>query len=795
MAVSQNIAEFSVVYRGDETLQRVSLRLLAAVLALGLLMPGCGQPPPPPPPPPAAAAAPPRPIALDPIRAIVVKPASSGTAEFEMHRAGHAGEATVSVTPPQDGITVQADPIPGDSATGRVVVTVGEQLGDTELVVPIPIVVTLDGMTAQETLSVTVPTIELPSFQQDGELIVQPGRTGQATLRIDRKGYDGKPFQLFGLGKAGVDGAAPPPEAAAVTVPGADGLSSGTAPLLTPGMSCSVEPVGDHDDIAKVTVSVASDVADGQHTAGLRGTFLGRSIAPTVAVTVLARPYRIATLQAVTLAPGESRSVEFPVTRTAYAGPIDMVAEGLPEGVSMEAVAVEAGGETVTATFSADAAAPSAVRSASMKTTGGPFASTEPIVVRVRRSDDPPLPAALMASPEVMRMMRPGSIGGRLTTDSKRALSDRYGGTAECEEAIMRGLAWLARNQQPDGCWTLRGSAAAGTDPAAGDQQPEPEPESNPIAATAFAILPFLGEGITHLKAPAVPVELATYQPIVEKGLVYLGSHQLRAKTRDDGFFGGGIPGHCLATMAFCEAYGLSRDDRVKVNARQGIKYLAASQDDAGGWGVAPGLPSDLMTTGWVVMALRSGQLVGLTAPAKTLTKARSFVDSCAAGPADAAASRYRPINGQPLSVAATAAGLLARMSLGWQQDEPDLQAGATFLMNSIPPEDADALGSLSQYFFTTQVLHHLSGDDFDLWNHHVREHLLRFQQTSGDVAGSWNPQGTDFGAQGGRMYATVVSLLTLQNYYRHLPMYLEAKRSPAGTAATAEKEPTPAGE
>jgi hypothetical protein len=44
-------------------------------------------------------------------------------------------------------------------------------------------------------------------------------------------------------------------------------------------------------------------------------------------------------------------------------------------------------------------------------------------------------------------------------------------------------------------------------------------------------------------------------------------------------------------------------------------------------------------------------------------------------------------------------------------------------------------------------------------------------------------------------MYATVVSLLTLQNYYRHLPMYLEAKRSPAGTAATAEKESTPAGE
>ena len=53
-----------------------------------------------------------------------------------------------------------------------------------------------------------------------------------------------------------------------------------------------------------------------------------------------------------------------------------------------------------------------------------------------------------------------------------------------------------------------------------------------------------------------------------------------------------------------------------------------------------------------------------------------------------------------------------------------------------------------------------------------MREHLIRTQQTAGHKTGSWNPEGTDWGAQGGRMYATSMALITLQVYYRHLPMY-----------------------
>jgi hypothetical protein len=59
-----------------------------------------------------------------------------------------------------------------------------------------------------------------------------------------------------------------------------------------------------------------------------------------------------------------------------------------------------------------------------------------------------------------------------------------------------------------------------------------------------------------------------------------------------------------------------------------------------------------------------------------------------------------------------------------------------------------------------------------------MREHLIRTQEPTGHQAGSWSPEGSDYGARGGRMYSTAMALLTLQVYYRHLPMYRNVRRT-----------------
>ncbi|MEX0668830.1 MAG: hypothetical protein WD060_00020 [Pirellulales bacterium] len=669
-------------------------------------------------------------------------PTCSGKALLKVDRAGHAGEVAVAVGPSPDGITVRAEPIPGDSTSGMIVVTVSERLGDTEVVAALPVTVTLEGMTAQQTLTVKVPKLAPPAFAQDGLVVLQPGMTGTATLRIDRKGYKGQPLEVRAVEESA-------------------------------GITWSVEAIGREEDVATITLSVATEAEDGVRTIPLEASTLGRKFPTTLDVRILARPYRVDALRAVVLAPGESKTVELPVTRPAYAGPIDVSADGLPEGVTMEPVSVAAGGEQAVVVFRSAADAESQVRSATIRTAGGGFAAHEPIVIRIRKAgDEASLPAAVLGSPEVMQLMRRGSIGGRLTAASKRALSELYGGTTECEAAVARGLAWLARNQQPDGSWAVRG---AGVAPSA-DRPPDEEPQNNVTAATALGILPFLGEGITHQRTPKEPVNFQFYKPVVEKGLVFLARHQVRAKGDADGFFGGSTSAHSLATIAFCEAYGLSRDERAKFNAKQGIKYLLTIQDNfGGGWCDKPREPGNLSVTGWVIIALRSGQLAGLSVSTKQLQLAERFVDSVAAGPDGSRGSRYCSTAGRPASDGMTAAGLLARLYLGWDKDEADLQAGRDSLMAHRPPLSADTLGPLSYYYDATQVLHHLEGDDFDVWNHLMREHLLRLQRTSGDLAGSWNPRGDD----GDRLDATAIALLTLQVYYRHLPMYRDVKRSP----------------
>ena len=46
-------------------------------------------------------------------------------------------------------------------------------------------------------------------------------------------------------------------------------------------------------------------------------------------------------------------------------------------------------------------------------------------------------------------------------------------------------------------------------------------------------------------------------------------------------------------------------------------------------------------------------------------------------------------------------------------------------------------------------------------------------QSSRGHEAGSWDPRG-DFTDVGGRLYMTSLAVLTLEVYYRHMPLYTE---------------------
>jgi hypothetical protein len=68
----------------------------------------------------------------------------------------------------------------------------------------------------------------------------------------------------------------------------------------------------------------------------------------------------------------------------------------------------------------------------------------------------------------------------------------------------------------------------------------------------------------------------------------------------------------------------------------------------------------------------------------------------------------------------------------------------------------------------------HAGGKDWTDWNAAMRDFLVKRQdqnKTSANM-GSWSPQGDRWGPMGGRLMTTSMSLLVLQVYYRHTPLF-----------------------
>lgn len=325
------------------------------------------------------------------------------------------------------------------------------------------------------------------------------------------------------------------------------------------------------------------------------------------------------------------------------------------------------------------------------------------------------------------------------------------GGNAATEACVARGLIWLSKQQKADGSWELP------TDP-------------RKIAATGIALLPFLAAGYTHKGAPK-EAKSSKYPQQIDLGIKYLLSKQ----TRSGDFDADSMYDHAIATMALCEAYGMTADKRLQSHAQSAVDFIVKAQHSGGGWRYSPGQAGDTSVTGWQIQALKSAHLAGLRIPKETLAKANGFLDSVAAGSPNGSTYGYVNKGGSP---SMTAVGLLCRQYLGWGPKNPGLIGGVDVLKKQPPrdirnPEDNKPI-DIYYYYYATQVMHFYGGPDWhEFWNPKMRDWLLNLQVTgNGPNAGSWNPDGTITGSAGGRLLATCLSLLTQEVYYRHLPLY-----------------------
>jgi hypothetical protein len=119
--------------------------------------------------------------------------------------------------------------------------------------------------------------------------------------------------------------------------------------------------------------------------------------------------------------------------------------------------------------------------------------------------------------------------------------------------------------------------------------------------------------------------------------------------------------------------------------------------------------------------------------------------------------------------------------------------AGAKYLMANLPDPDQR---NIYYWYYATQVMHNYSGPDWDAWNRKMRRILIDTQEKEGCAAGSWSPTKPNqdlWGEQGGRLMMTSLSALTLEVYYRYLPLYkLDKEDEPLPPAAEKEEKNEP---
>lgn len=370
----------------------------------------------------------------------------------------------------------------------------------------------------------------------------------------------------------------------------------------------------------------------------------------------------------------------------------------------------------------------------------------------------------------------PTLLGPRHPDERAKVLT-REGGSSRTEEAVAAALDWLARHQDPDGGWDADGFAARceeggeeGGEPCDGvgkGQHGEAVPCPFDDAVSALATLAFLGHG--HRPGAEGDPRAET----VARALAALG------RPRDRWAL-------ALSTQAFAEAAALTGDEGLGERAKKLAAELLALRQEDGGFGyAAPWRPgSDVPYTALAVQALVAARDIGVELPEGFSAGVDGFLNSLEeklgklAYLADGRRYGYTPTTSN--AHAAAAIRELLRVGLAGERHRAHLA-----VVNRERPvwkiefREVDVPGrgkvpvqignlSLYQWWYGTIAEFHHGGADWRAWFAKARGALVGAQRDEGCARGSFDPLGTYERQTGGRVFATALAALILEQPYRH---------------------------
>ncbi|MCH2376127.1 MAG: hypothetical protein MK538_18230, partial [Planctomycetes bacterium] len=231
---------------------------------------------------------------------------------------------------------------------------------------------------------------------------------------------------------------------------------------------------------------------------------------------------------------------------------------------------------------------------------------------------------------------------------------------------------------------------------------------------------------------------------------------------------------HGIATLALGEAFILSRDEKLRRALEKAVQIILRSQNPrTGGWRYQPVPPlrGDTSISGWQIMALTSARNGGLEVPDVAFERARHWLD------VEVSSGVHRGIYGysrpEEPRVAMVAEGMLMRQLLGARHGDSNVEEAARYIHTQT--RTTPFLDNLYLIYYGTLSLYQYQGWIWERWNSQVRDFLVRTQHKHGPRTGSWDPTGP-WSESGGQVVSTCFAILSLEVYYRYLPLFWQAK-------------------
>ena len=335
--------------------------------------------------------------------------------------------------------------------------------------------------------------------------------------------------------------------------------------------------------------------------------------------------------------------------------------------------------------------------------------------------------------------------------------------TPQSEEALVRGLQWLAANQGSDGNW-----------------------ESNDLGLVSMGALAFMAAG--HLPGRG------RYGDAVQRALDYVlrnekpsGLLNISAPNRD-------MYNHGLSTFVLGQAYGMTADPRIGPVLDRGLKLVGETQCDDGGWdyrAVRSRAGHDLSLAVMQAKALRSAMDSGLEVPPQVIQLAIQSVREhygprgCPRSADDETQKRLPgqftyAKSGSSGTTAMAAAGTVCLQEFAQYDDwriEKNMDVITAAIARTSNQRGGSAFDAYTLYY-VGQALYQVGGKYWQEYYPPLRDGLVAGQVRAADDPsrdGMWSGRGRVSGKPGD-LYMTSAACFILAIPNRYLPILQEGR-------------------